>query len=32
MWMSQCAFGTNHIIFHGKTVGSQVYGHKELIL
>ena len=32
MWMSQCASETDCIIFHGKTAGSQVYGHNELIL
>ena len=32
MLMSQCASRTDCIIFHGKTAGSQVYGHNELIL
>ena len=29
--MSQCASRTDCIVFHGKTAGSQVYGHNELL-
>ena len=30
--MSQCTSRTNCIVFHGKTAGSQVYGHNEFLL
>ena len=30
--MSQGASRTDCIVFHGKTAGSQAYGHNELIL
>ena len=30
--MSRCASRTNCIVFHGKTAGSQIYGHNEFLL